>query len=41
MMINNTKEELQKMSEVSYNYAKERFDVEIINKNMLKYMELV
>ena len=39
-MIENTKEELLRMSDVSYNYAKERFDVEIINRKMLNYMEL-
>lgn len=34
------KEELKKMSEESYKYCKERFDVNIINKRMLEIMEI-
>lgn len=32
------REELEKMSDASYNYCKERFDVNIINKKMLEIM---
>lgn len=38
-MIEN-REELEKMSEASYQYCKERFDVNIINKRMLEIMEI-
>lgn len=34
------REELEKMSDASYNYCKERFDVNIINKRMLEIMEI-
>lgn len=38
-MIENRKE-LEKMSDESYNYCKERFDVNIINKRMLEIMKI-
>ena len=34
------RDELNKMSEASYNYCKERFDVNIINKRMMEIMEI-
>ena len=34
------REELEKMSDASYHYCKERFDVNIINKRMLEIMEI-
>lgn len=34
------REKLEKMSDASYNYCKERFDVNIINKRMLEIMEI-
>lgn len=40
LMVESTPKKLCEMSEVSYNLGKERFDVKIINRNMLKIMEL-
>lgn len=39
-MIEASPEKLKQMSEVSFKLAKERFDVNIINKKMIKIMEL-
>ena len=39
-MINSSPEQLREMSEKSYELAKKRFDIEIINKKMLEYMNL-
>ncbi len=40
LMINSSPEQLREMSEKSYELAKKRFDIEIINKKMLEYMNL-
>ena len=40
LMINSTPEIIREMSEKSYEIAKDRFDVRIINKKMLEYMNL-
>ncbi len=40
LMIESLPEKIKQMSELSYSIAKERFDVNIINENMIKIMEL-
>lgn len=40
LMVESSKAKIKEMSETSYKLAKERFDMEIINKKMLEIMEL-